>query len=88
MHTHPRQRLQIAPESIDDVDEIENYNAEWLTSLALGEAKSRSRKIQRTARMRALDLAEVIPQGSRASRTAEPLCPVRAEVPRPFVTSP
>jgi hypothetical protein len=53
--------LKISPQSIDDLDEIENYNTQWLTPRALGEAKSRSRKIQRTARMRALDLAKVIP---------------------------
>ena len=60
-YTSTPEALQIAPESIDDIDEIENYNAEWLTPRALEEAKSRSRKIQRAARMRALDLAKVIP---------------------------
>ena len=60
-YTSNPEPLQIAPESIDDVDEIENYNVQWLTLRALGEAKSRSRKIQRTARMRALDLAKATP---------------------------
>ena len=60
-YTSDPEPLPIAPESIDDIDEIENYNVQWLTLRALGEAKSRSRKIQRTARMRALDLVKVIP---------------------------
>ena len=53
--------LQITPGSIDDLDEIVNFNVRWLTSRALAEAKSRSRKVQRTARMRGLDLAKIVP---------------------------
>ena len=52
---------QIALESINDIDDIGDYNVRSLTAHALTEAKSRSRKIQRTARMRQLDLVKVVP---------------------------
>jgi hypothetical protein len=46
---------------VDDIDIEPNYHIEWLTDDARQEAQSRSRKIQRTARIRSLDLAKITP---------------------------
>lgn len=55
--------LQVEPQSVDNIDDFDNYKVEWLTPRALQDAKTRSRKIQRVARMRALALSKAVSLG-------------------------
>lgn len=66
---------QIELKEVDDIYAEPNYHVEWLTEDALAEARSRSCKIKRTARIRNLDLVKVVPL--KAHEHPEPQSPCR-----------
>lgn len=56
-----RQKKEVIPQWVDDIDADDNYDARYLTPFARDEAERRSLDIWRSARMAARDLAKVKP---------------------------